>query len=137
MGHKRWEEVDHTADWSIRVYGRDLAELLENAAYGMTAILGGQQSGESPVETWRFRLSALDAETLLIDWLTELIWLIEKENVLFSQFVVEKVGDMTVEARATGMAGAAFAKHIKAATYHHLNIRQAEDGLETVIVFDV
>jgi SHS2 domain-containing protein len=44
---------------------------------------------------------------------------------------------VAVEARAAGKTGAAFAKHIKAATYHNLEIRQAEDGLETVVVFDV
>lgn len=137
MGTNRWEEIDHTADWSIRVYGQDLAGLLESAAYGMVALLGGQLSEESRAETWRFQLSAPDAETVLIDWLAELIWLIEEENVLFSQFEIEQIGDVAVAARATGKTGASFAKHIKAATYHNLDIRQTEDGLETVVVFDV
>ena len=137
MGPNRWEEIDHTADWSIQVYGQDLAGLLESAAYGMVALLGGQLSEESRDGIWRFQLSAPDAETLLIDWLTELIWLIEEENVLFSQFEIEQTGDVAVEARATGKTGASFAKHIKAATYHNLEIRQTEGELETVVVFDV
>ena len=31
----RFEEIEHTADIAIRVWGSDLAELFANAAYGM------------------------------------------------------------------------------------------------------
>jgi hypothetical protein len=34
-----FEEVEHTADWALRVRGRDLRELLVNAARGMSCLL--------------------------------------------------------------------------------------------------
>ena len=33
-------ELDHTADWALRVQGTDLADLLEQAAAGMLALAG-------------------------------------------------------------------------------------------------
>jgi SHS2 domain-containing protein len=31
----RFEEIEHTADVALRVHGKDLKELLKNAAFGM------------------------------------------------------------------------------------------------------
>ena len=36
--------VEHTADWALRVRGRDLAELFANAAEGMAYLLAGDLS---------------------------------------------------------------------------------------------
>ena len=44
MSTKRFEEVPHTADLAIRVWGRDMAELFVNAAYGMACQLGDPES---------------------------------------------------------------------------------------------
>jgi SHS2 domain-containing protein len=139
MDRQPWEEIDHTADWALRVWGEDLPDLLENAACGMISLLG-EQSGPSAgsSQTWDFSLAALDGETLLVDWLTELIFLMEEEGVRFEHFNVLSVDDgLSVRAQAAGTTGAVFDKHIKAATYHNLQIQQTENGLETVIVFDV
>jgi SHS2 domain-containing protein len=34
-----FEEIEHTADWALRIRGRDLRELLINAARGMSRLL--------------------------------------------------------------------------------------------------
>lgn len=138
MPQPSWEEIDHTADWALRVWGSDLPDLLENAAYGMVSLLGEPAvPGAGETQTWEFSISAPDAETLLIDWLTELIYLLEDEKVQFEEFSVQGDDRLSVRAKVLGASGAAFDKHIKAATYHNLQIRQSEYGLETVIVFDV
>lgn len=138
MPQQPWEEIDHTADWALRVWGKDLPDLLENAALGMASLLGGQSDRSAPLtQTWEFSLSAPDAETLLVDWLTELIFLMEEEGVRFEHFNVQRIDRLSVHAQVTGTPGSVFDKHIKAATYHDLRMRQTENGLETVIVFDV
>jgi SHS2 domain-containing protein len=138
MPQSSWQEIDHTADWALRVWGSDLPDLLENAAYGMVSLLGEPTApGKSEPQTWEFSLSAPDAETLLIDWLTELIFLLEDEQVQFEKFSVQSADRLSLQAQAVGIPGAAFDKYIKAATYHDLQIIQSESGMETVIVFDV
>jgi SHS2 domain-containing protein len=138
MAQPPWQEIEHTADWALRVWGNDLPDLLQNAAYGMVSLLGDQKIPDKMTrQTWEFSLSAPDAETLLINWLTELIFLLEDEQVLFEDFSVQSTDLLSIRARAVGTPGATFDKHIKAATYHDLRIHPNESGLETVIVFDV
>ena len=62
-----WEEVDHTADWALRVRGGDLRALFENAARGMISLIGGEAvAGAHEIER-RIDLSAPDLETLLVE----------------------------------------------------------------------
>ena len=66
--NRRFEEVDHTADIAIRVWGRDLAELFVNGAYGMACQMADLDAVNQEVEHL-IELEAYDAETLLVSWL--------------------------------------------------------------------
>jgi SHS2 domain-containing protein len=132
-----WEEVDHTADWALRVWGEDLRSLFENAARGMVSLIEGKAAPDQPATHHTFELEALDWEILLVDWLTELLALIEDEGIVFSHIHIERVDDLKLAAQASGQPGGEFKKVIKAATYHNLAIRHTPIGYETVIVFDV
>ncbi|GAF71160.1 unnamed protein product, partial [marine sediment metagenome] len=46
---KRYEQIPHTADIAIRVYGKDLKELFINAAYGMFDIIADLEGLKSSV----------------------------------------------------------------------------------------
>jgi len=63
-----FEELEHTADWALRVRGRDLAELLVNAANGMME-LAGVQTASAAGTIRKLELTSLDRESLLVDWL--------------------------------------------------------------------
>ncbi len=132
-----WEEIDHTADWALRVWGEDLRSLFENAARGMVSLIEGKAAPDQPVTHHTFELEALDWEILLVDWLTELLVLIEEEGIVFSHIHIERVDDLKLVAQASGQPGGEFKKYIKAVTFHNLAIRHTRAGYETVIVFDV
>ena len=128
-------EISHTADWALKVWAPDLVGLFEQAAYGMYALLqirlqpGGRY--ECPLD-----LEAVDAESLLVSFLSELLYLAEQECLGFDAF------HLTIEgSHLSGcMIGAPVEcqpKEIKAVTYHNLAIRTSPQGLETIIVFDV
>lgn len=135
--HPAWEEIEHTADWALRVRGEDLRALFENAARGMVSMIGGHASPTGVDVHETFSLHAPDWEILLVDWLTELLYLIEDQQVVFTHIAVHHVADFSLEAEVTGKTNGRFDKYIKAVTYHNLAIRQTETGYETVIVFDV
>lgn len=132
-----YEIVDHTADWALRVFGSDLANLLKNAAMGMSSLLVAELSS-IPLEVSRdLTLEAFDAETLLVDWLSELAYFAEEEQLVFRDFHLGDVTSQHMTARIRGGRAPELQKHIKAVTYHNLSIERTETGLTATIVFDV
>jgi SHS2 domain-containing protein len=134
--HARFEEVEHTADIAIRVWGRDLAELFANAAYGMACQLGGMASGNQNVERL-VELQAYDTETLLVSWLGELLYLSEREESIFTDFEMLEITPTRLRAIVGGRPIEEHKQHIKAVTFSDLEIVRTQVGYETTIVFDV
>lgn len=134
---RKYETVDHTADWALRVYGNDLADLLVNAAVGMNSLLVQQLSDIPEQLTRHCELDSHDAESLLVDWLSELAYFAETEQILFSRFTLSDVSSRHLSAQLSGGRVAELQKHIKAVTYHDLEIVETAQGLQATVVFDV
>lgn len=133
----QFEIVDHTADWALRVYGADMANLLANAALGMASLLV-EDVQDLPISFERqLEMDAYDAETLLVDWLTELAYWAEEEQLVFRKFVMHEVTDTHLKATVLGGRAIELVKHIKAVTYHLMEITTTESGLVVTVVFDV
>jgi SHS2 domain-containing protein len=130
-----FEEIPHTADWSIRVWAADLPGLLAESARGMYWLAGAQLS-EHPRERRTYEIEGPDGESFLVSFLTELVYYAEQDNLGFDDFDIRiKNGRLTVE-----MGGAplkSLDKAIKAVTWHNLKINETARGLEVEIVFDV
>ncbi len=131
-----FEELEHTADWALRVRGRDLAELLVNAAKGMLELAGVRTSATAGPER-KLELTSLDRESLLVDWLHELLLALELRQVAFKNIQLEIKGDRGLTATFQEVPLTSIAKPIKAVTYHELVIEQGPRGLFTTVVFDV
>jgi len=136
-GLDAFEEVEHTADWALRVRGRDLGELLVNAARGMSRLLVSDLDSVATDVERHFELDAMDAESLLVEWLSELAYWAEAETLVFREFDIRRVAPDHLEAAMWGGYASNLQKHIKAVTYHNLEIIHREDGLEATVVFDV
>ncbi len=144
-----FEIIDHTADWAIRVWGKDLTDLFYQAAFGMNSLMIGQEpspelgegyiASTSPASkvTRMLTLDAFDSETLLVDWLTELAYFAEMEQLVFPVMTLTNVTPTHLDAKIQGGPVTELAKHIKAVTYHNLEIIETDTGLEVTIVFDV
>lgn len=132
----RFEEIEHTADLAIRAYGRDMSELFANAAHGMFALMV-EHSVEEPICEREVSLEGMDQESLLVDWLNELIYLHEVEGETYHQFAIEALSPTELKAHVTGGPTKSKTKAIKAATFHDLAIEEMADGLVATIVFDV
>jgi SHS2 domain-containing protein len=132
-----FEEIEHTADWALRIRGRDLCELLTNAACGMSHLLV-PDVGALPRDVEEFFvIEADDAEGLLVNWLSELAYWAEMHGVVFCEFDVLSVTSSQLQVSARGGRTAHLQKHIKAVTYHNLAILKTDQGLEATVVFDV
>ena len=136
-GRKPFEEIEHTADHALKVYGSDLAELLVNAASGMNRLLAAEQDSTMGPKEKLVELEAVDAESLLVEWLSELAYWAEAESLLFHEFDLHSISSTRIKATLRGKRIDRLEKHIKAVTYHNLEIVRTADGLTATVVFDV
>ncbi len=133
---QQFQEVEHTADWAFRAQGRDLAQLFANAAHGIFKLQGTAGSRETSVARV-VAVSGMDSESLLVNWLNELLYLQETQHETYSQFEILEISDKHLRARVHGQPARPEGKLIKAVTFHDLQVRRDEDGWQATIVVDV
>lgn len=129
--------IEHTADWALRIRGRDLVELFANAAEGLARLLVADVAAVGRDETRELALESYDPEGLLVDWLGELAYWAEREGLVFPEADMQEVTPTRLAGVVRGGRAGELQKHIKAVTYHDLAIRETESGLEVTVVFDV
>lgn len=130
-----FEEVEHSADWALRVWAPDLPALFEQAALGMQA-LAGIELKPQPLLSRKLELEAPDPESLLVAFLGELLHYADSEGIGFRQYSLAIDGGH-LKARLEGAPIYKVDKEIKAVTFHNLAIQPAAGGLQVQLVFDV
>lgn len=131
-----FEEIEHTADWAFRVRGKNFARLLENAAQAMSAF-GRTKAMAEPSVTQEVEVHGVDRETLLVNWLNEILYLEQTRGEIYQRFQVSEASDSHLRAKLYGRPSANTGSHIKAATFHNLEVRQTREGFEATVVLDV
>ncbi|HMB25013.1 MAG TPA: archease, partial [Anaerolineales bacterium] len=112
-----FEEISHTADWSARVWASDLPSLFAEAARAMNS-LAGTVIAKSLRLKRVFESESPDAESLLVAFLSELVYCQEQENMAFDTFDV-KIEDQQLRVEMEGGQIISTEKAIKAVTYHN------------------
>lgn len=131
-----FREQAHTADWEIEVWAPTLPILIEQAARGMYA-LSGMELQIGPAQERSIALNADDAESLLVKFLTELLWVEQDEHLGFDDFSITVDENYNLRADLRGSVITKLDKEIKAVTYHNLVVQTTPQGLSVNIVFDV
>jgi SHS2 domain-containing protein len=132
-----YEEISHTADLALRVWGENLRALFICAACGMTTLMSDAAVDRTGTITRSVSIEAMDAEALLVDWLSELAFLAESEGTVFNSFSITHITETGLKAVVEGQPSGELKRSIKAVTYHNLAIMRTNRGLETTVVFDV
>ena len=133
---KTFEEIDHTADWAFRAYGRDVRELFVNAARAMFS-LQGSLTDAPPSLIRTVTVEGVDLETLLVNWLNELLFLQETQRETYDRFEIQELTETNLRAQIRGKPRGQIDKVIKAATFHNLSVTQTNEGWEATVVVDV
>ncbi|NUQ36574.1 MAG: bifunctional riboflavin kinase/FAD synthetase [Caldilineales bacterium] len=134
----RFQELAYTADWGVAVYGDSQAALYAHAALAMFTLQGAADV-DGPTVRQQFAIAAEDRESLLVCWLNELLWQAETQGVFFQQFWVEAIDDVSLRAQAVGRRGRSEQAHIKAVTYHDLEVlapTQPGESWKARVLFD-
>ena len=135
-----FEILEHPADIGFRVRGPSLKALFENAAMAMLSIAG---EVEDVQRTEQFALSATgaDAESLLVNWLSEVLWWSDGKRIAFREFRVREIDMTHVAAEGLGEPSDP-ARHrakliVKAVTYHQLKLEETPRGWMAEVFLDV
>lgn len=82
--------IDRSTDLLLRVTASDLAQLFAEAAGGLTSILVDNPDEIRPEQEISFNVAGDPEELdyLLFDWLNELLYLFDTEEILLSRFDV-------------------------------------------------
>ncbi len=136
-----YEIFDHTADVGIVVRGKTLEEMFEKAAYAMFDIILNANKIQ-PAGKYKVSLSSPTLEDLLVDWLSELLYVFSTELFVMGKFEVKILKHKNGYSLNATCWGEPYKrrKHgikteIKAVTYHELEINP-EKGYAKVL-FDI
>ncbi|RPJ52210.1 MAG: archease [Methanobacteriota archaeon] len=132
-----FRELEHTADVRVRIEAPTLAALFEEAGTALFTIMYGTCTPQS-IER-RVSIASGDLESLLADYLSELLYLSEAEGIVFCSFQVA-VSGTSLEATARGEpldpskhAG----REVKGISYSDLAIKPTAEGYAAEIIFDI
>lgn len=135
---KKYELIDHTADVGLKAYGQSLEEAFSHIAQGMFDLI----TDHSPVQSvgeYSISLEAPDLEQLLVDWLSELLFLHSAKNLVFGDFKVT-IKNTSLTAHIYGeefqIPKHQIGMEIKAVTYHLVEVHNKSPYF-VQILFDI
>ena len=137
---RRFEVTDHTADIGLTAYGKDLADLLVNAACGMLTLIVEPETVNSTL-TAKIEIEERDDITLLVEWLNTLLYELDVNRLLFREFDIVISGETKLSAVCRGEKfdpdKHRLIHEVKAATYHNLDITMVKGIYSAAIIFDI
>jgi len=129
---------DLTSDVMFEARGRDLAEAFENAAEAMFSVICklDEVSGKKSLE---IAVRGKNKEELMINWLQELIGLVDTEGMFFSKFKILEIDDNHLKAKISGERISPEKEEtvVKAVTYHNFSFRKTKRGYIVRTVLDI
>ena len=131
-----------TADIAFEAYGKDLNELFENSAFAVFEITANIKKINSKIKKI-IKIENDNVEDLLFDFLSELIFLKDKDYMVFnkSKIKINKNQKYKLNAQVFGEK-ISQKKHdlkldIKAITLHMFKVEKTKQGYKALVVVDV
>jgi SHS2 domain-containing protein len=86
----RYKEFEHTADVGVEIYGNTLEDLFCNAGYALFDTFVDATT-ITPTITRVVKVAGTDVETLLMNWLRELLYLFSVHQEVYTEFEKRKL----------------------------------------------
>jgi SHS2 domain-containing protein len=132
--------LEHTADIGFEAYGPTPEKLFANAARALMHLIVDLES-ILPQDKLTLRVEGSDMPSLLVNWLSEVLFLFDAEGWLFRDFKIENLTDRSLVAIARGEKFDR-TRHqakllVKAITYHQLDLRETGRGWRAQVYVDI
>ncbi len=138
-----YRPLDHTADLGVEVWAGSLEELFGESLRALTDCITEVERVE-PRRAWPVRLAAPDLEQLLVEWLSEALYLFDARDLLASGARLEiTAGGERCELEGELLGEPRDARRhplkvpLKAVTYHGLEVVRAGGGWRATLIFDI
>jgi len=135
-----FEILEHTADIGFRVRGRTLAELFETAAQALVSI-AVEIEDITPRQAYPLAAEGEDYESLLVNWLSEVLYWLDGKRVAMRRFQVTDLVPCRVSGEGIGEPRQAACHRaklvVKGVTYHQLKIVEEPDGWWAQVFLDI
>lgn len=141
-----WSIKSHTADVVLEARGRTRETALARLGTALSAVVTGADDPRTfvPDEEMAVQIEAPDEEALVVAWLSELLWRLESEDLLWLSGGVELSGAQdTLRLTALGNAARYDPKRhgqgteVKAITYHDLRFERDGDHWVVDVLVDI
>jgi SHS2 domain-containing protein len=131
-----FEELSHTAEIGLRVRASTPGQLFACAGMALFALTGATPEVVEVERT--VAVEAPDVESLLVDWLSELVYLYETGGCAFHAIEVTEWSPQRLAATLRGgRPGELPRLHVKAVTYHDLYVRETDGRWEAQVFLDI
>lgn len=139
----KYEYLEHTADAKFKAYGKTLEEAFENAAEAMLNVMINTSKVDC-VQREAVVVNAPEIDELLVEWLSELLFLFEVDFLAFGKFEVESITEKNGKFELSGYACGEeidLGKHeidteVKAVTYNDLKVEENKNGYMVQVTVD-
>ncbi|MFH1290769.1 MAG: archease [Nanoarchaeota archaeon] len=140
----KYKFLPHTADIKFKAYGKTLNKAFENAALAISNILTNENKIK-PKKGITSKISGSDKESLLYNFIEEIISLLDIENFVTAKAEITikggRIGPFTLKAIFYGDNASNYKglNHIKAPTYAEMHVKDlgSKKGWEIQAVVDV
>jgi len=116
---RKYEFLGHTADFRIRVYGRNFKEIIQNSLLALKSFWKPKLTKEK--EEIFLDLENKNPAFLLIDFLSEVLSQTYIKKAIFLNFNEEELSLNKIKGKLNGFRFTLLKKDIKAITYHQAN----------------
>jgi SHS2 domain-containing protein len=135
-----FEILEHTADIGFRAWGGTVAELFENASLALITIAADTDAIEAR-EQREVEVSGEDYESLLVNWLSEVLYLFDADHFAAKSFRVSEIEPTRARGHLLGERRDP-ARHpwkliVKAVTYHEIEVTERQGRWEARIFLDI
>ena len=135
-----FELLEHPADIGFRVRGASLPDLFANAALAMLSI-AAELDDVRPAGTYELSAEGSDYESLLVNWLNEVLYRFDGERIAFCEFCIHHLDTSAVRATALGEPRDP-ARHrpkliVKGVTYHQIKVARDGEGWFAEVYLDI
>lgn len=130
-----FREVKHTGDLAIYVESNSLEGLFYDATIGMLYVTNINFSKKGNLYTENITITSFDYESLLVDWLNEIIYKLNNQSFLLSFYI--KLNNLTISSICYFKKLSNINCKIKSVTYNNLNIINLNELYKCTLVFDV
>ena len=132
---KKFEFLSHTADVKIKVYGKNLKEIINNSLLALKSFWKPKLT-KTKIEK-EIKVESNNEVNLLIDFLSEVLAETYIEKAIFVKFEPQELASYSLSGKIIGYKFIFLSKDIKAITYHQANLQKINNQYIFDFIIDI